>query len=1122
MSFLPDLSSWALSGLRNNGDEENNSGNHNDATSEPIQQETEEEIRAKRLARLSARQNDNAPVEKNEVSNTVEESPVEVDSPKKLDENDMAVDQKPVSTSTSSITEPKSNSEPMQVDESRHVAKRMREKEPPSKADPARKLQRKKEILLRRTLNIKLTGSQSSEVDCILVDIDTDTLTVDNVQEILAFRLSMPRKSLEHLASKDKSLILYLSSCHKKTVEALKSFTSDADNDKELKEILEEIKKQVVSFAASSLIVPDLFELAEDAVGQLTECLTNSVLDPASSITIGLAGPNSSFYAHLCDELINQDMSAFESIITSVVENIKTNLKKCDTVVDNAGMSGIVQVGALTALCSYKKATAVVVKVPNFLLPAANSTEAAETVTMPMPPPPSGGTPQQLAIYRMMSAMAQGRQSYLRRSGPALEKDTLLGLVFRLGTPFDKDDIVSQFQNMTKRSRSDVGKTLSGLRRQLKAYQDSFNALVKLLITAGEEPRKMVLQWFSDALLVNVGATALRPDKTKVSNPQTLQNIAVALLKLCEPFRHDHSRIHPGFVWSEKDHLGVYSATGDNAVPRLGEISELSPEPYDPKNKFIPQCFFLCVRALHLSVVTGAEFHTGISRQASHTAWNIRQRGGDISSDPNLNHILSIQYANETSLLAPDFVADSLRFFNLVARFLLDIDDKFLPRMPEHMVEDLCEYVVFVTRFAPESMRGIDLGGVFRVVVKLLNPKYANIVRNYNLRANLGDVLHDVYLPSDGKSRSSVPDTVSYDPAAGGQPYLLSDPSAQVSLAPSLLLLYGEVEHTGYYDKMSHRANIASLLQFLWESTEHRPAFRTITQNKDSFIKFANGIMNENNSLIVTVMDKLQEIRRVQDQMNDAHVWAALPEEERETITSRHEENEQEVKRALPLCNKTLKMLGFLSTDEDIRNLFLLDALCGRLVNMLLHVLTKLVGSKGLELKVKNPESYNFQPKEMLSDLCCIFATYSAAPAFQEQCAKSGYYTKTLMDDAVKTCTKYNLIQGESLQLFSLLPDQIAEMSDSIERDEAMLTDAPDEFLDPLMCTFMKDPVFLPTSGNIIDRSTITQHLLNDPHDPFNRKDLTMDMIVPATELKEKMSKWLESKRAEASKNMED
>ena len=67
MSFLPDLSSWALSGLRNNGTEENIDGN-NDVTSEPIQQESEEEIRAKRLARLSAittpEQNENESLEK--------------------------------------------------------------------------------------------------------------------------------------------------------------------------------------------------------------------------------------------------------------------------------------------------------------------------------------------------------------------------------------------------------------------------------------------------------------------------------------------------------------------------------------------------------------------------------------------------------------------------------------------------------------------------------------------------------------------------------------------------------------------------------------------------------------------------------------------------------------------------------------------------------------------------------------------------------------------------------------------------------------------------------------------------------------------------------------------------
>ena len=386
-------------------------------------------------------------------------------------------------------------------------------------------------------------------------------------------------------------------------------------------------------------------------------------------------------------------------------------------------------------------------------------------------------------------------------------------------------------------------------------------------------------------------------------------------------------------------------------------------------------------------------------------------------------------------------------------------------------------------------------------------------VRNYNLRAKLGDVLNDVFLPTNKDNSSDVPTSVSCDPNNGCQPFLLCDASAQETLAPSLLLLYGEVEHTGYYEKMSHRAKISSLLQYLWESKEHRPAFRRITQNKDSFIKFANGIMNETNSLIASVMEKLPEIRRVQVQMANPQEWTALTEEQRETITSRHEENEQEVKRALPLCNKTLKMLGFLSTDPDIRSLFLLDEMCPRMVNMLLHVMTKLIGARGVELKVDNPENYNFRPKEMLKDLCSLIASYSTSHAFQEHCAKSGYYSEKLLQSSVKTCTKLNLLDPTKRDLFASLPALVSAASRSVEDDEALMADAPDEFLDPLMCTFMKDPVVLPTSGTVIDRSTITQHLLNDPNDPFNRKELTIDRVVPAKELKERMVKWLSEKR---------
>jgi len=244
-----------------------------------------------------------------------------------------------------------------------------------------------------------------------------------------------------------------------------------------------------------------------------------------------------------------------------------------------------------------------------------------------------------------------------------------------------------------------------------------------------------------------------------------------------------------------------------------------------------------------------------------------------------------------------------------------------------------------------------------------------------------------------------------------------------------------------------------------------------------------------------------------------------LGEERREEIGSRHEENEQEVKRALPLCNKTLKMLGFLNTDPEIRSLFLLEEMCPRLANMLLHVLTKLVGTKGMELKVENPESYNFRPKEMLQDLCQIFASFTDHSQFQDHCAKSGYYNLTLLEKSVKTCMRLNLLKGDSLTLFISLPAKIEIALKHVEDDEALKNDAPTEFLDPLLCTFMKDPVLLPTSGTIIDRSTITQHLLNDPHDPFNRKVLSVDMIESATELKERMEKWLTDKRLEKTKD---
>jgi hypothetical protein len=108
------------------------------------------------------------------------------------------------------------------------------------------------------------------------------------------------------------------------------------------------------------------------------------------------------------------------------------------------------------------------------------------------------------------------------------------------------------------------------------------------------------------------------------------------------------------------------------------------------------------------------------------------------------------------------------------------------------------------------------------------------------------------------------------------------------------------------------------------------------------------------------------------------------------------------------------------------------------------------------------------------------------------------------------------------MEAFSSLPELVEVAAKTVAIDDALLADAPEEFLDPLVLTFMVDPVLLPTSGNYVDRSTIAQILLNDPHDPFNRRDLTIDMVEPATELKIRMTAWLEDKRATRDSAMEE
>jgi hypothetical protein len=360
------------------------------------------------------------------------------------------------------------------------------------------------------------------------------------------------------------------------------------------------------------------------------------------------------------------------------------------------------------------------------------------------------------------------------------------------------------------------------------------------------------------------------------------------------------------------------------------------------------------------------------------------------------------------------------------------------------------------------------------------------------------------------------------------------------------------------------------VLKHLWTLSSHRSAFRGIATlnspagasssgavgsvssdavdgpGQDYFVRFANGLMNETNALVATTMDKLVEIRKTQQLMQNAAEWGRMTEEERKQVTEKHEANEQECKGSAGLCLETVNMLNYLTSDEVIRQPFLHDAILPRFTSTLLNVLQRIVGAKSLEIKVDNMDSYNFQPKVMLTEICLAMVHFVECPPFWEAVAKDSFYDNGgPIRKALSTVTRLSLIAPAEVEALHQLYEQVQKARVSFVDLDSLIDDAPFDFMDPLLDTLMRDPVRLPTSGTIVDRATIAQHLLNvdtgklctwdsvllrsagalgrhsrpdrvddrfqfdlAQHsvlvllDPFNRKPLTIGMVEPVPELK--------------------
>ena len=185
---------------------------------------------------------------------------------------------------------------------------------------------------------------------------------------------------------------------------------------------------------------------------------------------------------------------------------------------------------------------------------------------------------------------------------------------------------------------------------------------------------------------------------------------------------------------------------------------------------------------------------------------------------------------------------------------------------------------------------------------------------------------------------------------------------------------------------------------------------------------------------------------------------------------------------------------------------------------MLNYFLKYMTGPERNRLKIQNLQDYKFDPKELLVRILEIYLHLEAADqddSFAIAISKDGRsYRDAMFSEALQVVERKALMSPEHQLEIQHLATKCQEAAQRGAQEEEILGEIPDEFLDPIQCTLMHDPVILPTSGNTLDRATITRHLLSDPKDPFNRKPLTVEMLQPDEELKGKIEAWLKAQRS--------
>ncbi|KIX08122.1 uncharacterized protein Z518_02778 [Rhinocladiella mackenziei CBS 650.93] len=744
-----------------------------------------------------------------------------------------------------------------------------------------------------------------------------------------------------------------------------------------------------------------------------------------------------------------------------------------------------------------------------------------------------------LIRYKPMAIAITESSMFVDKSVPAaqLETSTLLGPYFQI-SPLQADVTRQYFSGPKTMDPGRIRNAQQSLQMSLRSHQTELFDIINTLVRSSSDARERVLDWFALAVNSNHKRRAMRVDRAAVSSDGFMINVNTCLDQLCEPFLDaqfskmdrvdiDYLRRHPRVDIKDETKINADQDQSDNFYTNQLEGT----------NNFISELFFLTVAAHHYGSEAARNMLKEMDRELKHMAKQIEQfeteRHKYVNNPVQLqifenalkrykdahDKSLSYKYAVQGVLLDDLAQTRSMQFMRFVTVWLLrqvsprrqfpkekltlplpSEQPEAFKNLPEYFLDVISGNFGFIMYNMPQVISSTQSDELIMLCITFLrNSEY---IKNPYLKASLVTILFRGTWSWRQGGRGILADQYN------------SMPFATDHLLHSLMKFFIEAEFMGghgqFFDKFNVRFEIFQIIKCIWSNTVYRDhLLREAKVNMEFFVRFVNLLLNDVTFVLDESFTAFHKIHDISKELSLA--GTTLNEQQRQEKEEALEEAKGRAKSYMQLTNETVGMLKLFT--EALADAFTMPEIVQRLADMLDYNLDAMVPPKSTSLKVDNLQEYNFNPRALLSEIVDVYLNLSEKENFILAVARDGRsYKPENFAAAGNILRKFVLKAPEELKKWDRLIEKFAKAKQEDEAADADLGEIPDEFLDPLMFTLMEDPVRLPVSRIVLDRSTIRSHLLSDPHDPFNRVPLKIEDVIPATDIKEQIEKFKEEK----------